>query len=185
MLVPRAALMAVIEVAAGDYAVASLDTSTCGPQSLDAPPNLVGTGTISSSANTTIAGARVEAVPIGALGLVNLVPVESTSDTTGTFALHLAAGAHYAVHFFDPGGRGAPRDYPDETASGVPPAVVLAPALAITGKASSSDIANPIANASVQLLCTNCTGVAASQPIAETATDSTGAYRVAVPDPGM
>jgi hypothetical protein len=35
----------------------------------------------------------------------------------------------------------------------------------------------------VQILCGSCTGVAASQPIAETATDATGAYRIAVPDP--
>ena len=32
-------------------------------------------------------------------------------------------------------------------------------------------------------LVRRCTGVAASQPIAETATDTTGAYRIAVPDP--
>jgi hypothetical protein len=36
----------------------------------------------------------------------------------------------------------------------------------------------------VQLLCSGCTGVAASQPIAQTATDITGHYRIAVPDPG-
>ena len=92
---------------------------------------------------------------------------------------------HDARADFDPGGRGAPFDYPDETALGVPHAVVLAKALAITGQVSVIGFPNPVVNASVQILCGSCTGVAASQPIAETATDATGAYRIALPDPGM
>jgi hypothetical protein len=182
-LVPRAALDAVIEVAAGDFAVAPLDASGCAAQALDAPANVVATGTLKSAANAAIAGGRAEATPIGALALANLIPVESITDASGTYAFHLAAGAHYAVHFFDPGGRGAPLDYSDETAVGIPATVQLAPALAISGQVSVIGYPNPVANASVQILCGSCTGVAASQPIAETATDSTGAYRIAVPDP--
>jgi hypothetical protein len=184
-LVPRAALSAVIEVATGDFAVAPLDTSACSAQALDAPANIVAQGIIDSSALVAIAGARAEAVPIGALALANLLPIDSTSDANGSFSLTLAAGAHYALHFYDAGGRGAPRDFPDETPSGVPQGVDLAPALAITGQVTVIGFPNPVANASVQILCGGCTGVAASQPIAETATDSTGAYRIAVPDPGM
>jgi hypothetical protein len=184
MLVPRATLSAVIEVAAGDYAVAALDTSTCAAQTFDAPAAIIATGEIeNATATTTLAGARVEAVPIGALALANLIPVQATSDSSGHFALALAAGAHYALHFFDPGGRGAPHDYPDETASGVPGEALLNAALAITGQVTVIGFPNAVANASVQILCADCTGVAASQPIAETATDSTGAYRIAVPDP--
>ncbi|HET9991497.1 MAG TPA: hypothetical protein VFQ65_23370 [Kofleriaceae bacterium] len=182
-LVPRAPLAAVIEVAAGDFAVAPLDTSTCAAQALDAPANITTSGALDSSANATIAGARGEATPIGTLALANLLPVESTTDGNGMFSFRLAAGAHYALHFFDPGGRGAPHDYPDETAVGVPQSVTLAKALAITGQVTVIGFPNPVANASIQILCASCTGVAASQPIAETATDTTGAYRIAVPDP--
>jgi len=183
MLVPRAPLSAVIEVAGGDFAVAALDTSTCAAQALDAPAQIVATGTLESSAQTPLAGARAEAMPIGALALANLIPVEATSDANGHFSLALAAGAHYALHFFDPGGRGAPLDYTDETAAGVPAEPKLNAAIAITGQVTVIGFPNPVANASVQILCSACTGVAASQPIAETATDSTGAYRIAVPDP--
>jgi hypothetical protein len=182
--VPRAPLSAVIEVAAGDFAVAALDTSTCAAQALDAPAAIVATGEIKNSAGTiTLPGARAEAVPLGALALANLIPVEATADANGQFSLSLAAGAHYALHFFDPGGRGAPHDYPDETASGVPGEALLDPAIAISGLVTVIGFPNPVANASVQILCAACTGVAASQPLAETATDSTGAYRIAVPDP--
>ncbi|HEY6032932.1 MAG TPA: hypothetical protein VIV58_01700 [Kofleriaceae bacterium] len=183
-LVPRAPLSAVIEVAAGDFAVAALDTSTCAAQALDAPAKIVATGKIkNATATTTLAGARAEAMPIGALALANLIPVEATADASGAFSLALAAGAHYALHFYDPGGRGAPHDYLDETAAGVPGEALLNPAIAISGQVTVIGFPNPVANASVQILCFACTGVAASQPIAETATDSTGAYRIAVPDP--
>jgi hypothetical protein len=183
MLVPRAALSAVIEVAAGDFAVAALDTSACAAQTLDAPATIVATGEIEDATANALAGARVEAVPIGALALANLIPVEATSASSGHFSLPLAAGAHYALHFFDPGGRGAPHDYPDETVSGVPGEALLNAAIAITGQVTVIGFPNAVANASIQILCANCTGVAASQPIAATATDSTGAYRIAVPDP--
>jgi hypothetical protein len=182
-LVPRAPLSAVIEVAPGDFAVASLDTSTCAAQALDAPPAIVASGTLENSAHTALAGARAEAVPIGSLGLANLIPVEATSDSAGHFSLSLAAGAHYSLHFFDPGGHGAPHDYPDETAAGVPLEAMLNAAIAISGQVTVIGFPNAVANASVQILCATCTGVAASQPIAETATDTTGEYRIAVPDP--
>ena len=182
-LVPRAPLSAVIEVAAGDFAVAALDTSACTAQALDAPAPIVAAGKIENATATALAGARVEAMPIGALALANLIPVEATSDAGGNYALSLAAGAHYALHFFDPGGRGAPHDFPDETAAGVPVEALLNSAIAISGLVTVIGFPNPVANASVQILCASCTGVAASQPIAETATDTTGEYRIAVPDP--
>lgn len=185
MLVPRASLSAVISVAAGDFAVASLDTSTCAAQALDAPPPTVAIAQIEDPMGTNVLpGARAEAMPIGALALANLVPVEATAGANGHVSLSLAAGAHYALHFFDPGGRGAPHDYPDETAAGVPGEALLNKAIAISGQVTVIGFPNPVANASVQILCSACTGVAASQPIAETATDSTGAYRIAVPDSG-
>jgi hypothetical protein len=41
-----------------------------------------------------------------------------------------------------------------------------------------------VIGASVQILCATCTGLDATRPIAETATDTVSRYRIAVPDPG-
>ncbi len=187
MLVPRAALSAVILLAAqGDLAVTTFDASACAAQVFDAPARMTATGVVEGPdlAMTPLPNTRIEATPIGALALANLIPVQTTSDATGHFSLLLASGAHYALRFFDPAGRGSPRDFADQTAAGVPATVQLAAAIAITGNVSVQNDPNAIQDASVQLLCASCTGVAASQPIAQTATDITGNYRVAVPDPG-
>ena len=184
-LVPRAVLSAVVQLAApGDLAVATFDATTCATQAFDAPALITASGTVTSSMSTALVGARVEAMPTGALALANLIPVQTTSTTNGAFSVRLASGAHYALTVFDPGGRGSPRTFPDLTAAGIPVTVPLAAAIAITGHVSIQGDPNSLRNASVQLLCASCTGIAASQPIAQTATDLTGNYRVAVPDPG-
>jgi hypothetical protein len=183
-LVPRASLGAVIQLGAADFAVAALDTSTCAAQTLDAPARITATGIVRDLDQLPLVGARVEAVPVGALAMANLIPVQATTTTGGAYSLQLASGGHYELRYFDPGGRGAPRDFGDLTAAGVPPTTDLGSALAITGLVSVLNNVNPIQNASVQLLCSGCTGVAASQPIAQTATDISGNYRIAVPDPG-
>jgi hypothetical protein len=183
-LVPRASLDAVIQLGAADFAVAALDTSSCAAQSLDAPARITATGIVRDLNQLPLVGARVEAVPVGALAMANLIPVQATTTAGGGYSLQLASGGHYELRYFDPGGRGAPRDFGDLTAAGVPPTTDLGAALAITGLVSVINNVNPIENASVQLLCSGCTGVAASQPIAQTATDITGHYRIAVPDPG-
>ncbi|CAN5665522.1 hypothetical protein BH11MYX1_BH11MYX1_17570 [soil metagenome] len=184
-LVPRAVLSAVVQLAApGDLAVATFDASACATQAFDAPARITASGTVTSSVSTALVGARVEAMPTGALALANLIPVETTTTTNGAFSLQLAYGAHYALTVFDPGGRGSPRTFPDLTAAGIPVTVALAAAIAITCSVSIQGNPNPIQNASVQLRCASCTGVAGSQPIAQTATDIAGNYRVAVPDPG-
>ena len=184
-LVPRAALSAVVELANGDLAVSALDTSACAATTIDAPAMISKNGIARDPAHAPIAGVRVEATPVGALAMANLIPVQATSTTGGAFALTLASGGHYELRFFDPSGRGAPLVFADTTAAGVPPTADLAAALAITGLVSVFGDPNPIENASVQVLCTACTGVEASRPIAQTATDITSHYRVAVPDPGM
>jgi hypothetical protein len=187
LLVPRASLTAVIQLGAADFAVTALDTTACPAQVLDAPARIGASGTVSytpSTSQVVLGGARVEALPIGALALANLIPVQATTASDGSFSLQLASGAHYALRIFDPGGRGAPLDFPDLTATGVPATAVLAKPLAITGQVSILNNPNPVEGASVQILCASCTGVAASQPITQTATDITGAYRIAVPDPG-
>lgn len=186
-LVPRAALSAVIELATpGDLAVVAFDATGCPAQVFDAPARAVVTGTIRGPATlpALLTNVRIEASPIGALALASLIPVEATSTTGGAFALQLAAGAHYAVRVVDPAGRGSPVELPDFTAGGALGELALLTAIAVTGTISVQDDPNAIENASVQLLCASCTGVAANRPIAQTATDITGHYRIAVPDPG-
>ena len=41
-----------------------------------------------------------------------------------------------------------------------------------------------LSGASVQLMCTGCTGLDAALPLAGAATDATGRFTLAVPDPG-
>jgi hypothetical protein len=186
LLVPRAPLSAVVQLGLTDFAVASLDTTACAVTTIDAPPMVAVSATVEDTQATPqpIVGARVEAMPVGALALANLLPVQATTVTGGAFSFQLAAGAHYAVRFYDPGGHGAPREFPDLTAQGILATTALAPAVAITGHVSVLMEINPLAYASVQILCADCSGVAASQPIAQTSIDITGAYRIAVPDPG-
>jgi hypothetical protein len=62
---------------------------------------------------------------------------------------------------------------------------MLPKALTITGKVTASATTNPLIGASIQILCASCTGVDASRPIAQTATDAYSTYRLAVPDPGV
>jgi hypothetical protein len=186
-IVPRsAALSAVVTIAPGDLAVAALDTSGgCAAHTITAPAMSVEAGTTRTFAQTNISGVSVEAVPIGALAMASLVPAEATSGAQGAFTISLAAGAHYELHVTDPGGRGAPLVIADLVAGGVPAFADLPVAIAITGGITLDGDPNPIPNASVQILCTNCSGVAASRPIAQTTTDFASQFRVAVPDPGM
>ncbi len=183
-LVPRAPLSAVVELAPGDLAVAAIDTSTCAALTITAPAMIAANGTAMDPQGNAIAGVRVEATPAGALAMANLVPVDAPSITNGGFALQLASGGHYDLRFSDPAGRAAPLVILDATSSSVPSSAQLFPALLLTGLVSVLGDPNPIVNASVQILCSTCTGVDATRPIAVTATDVTSHYAVAVPDPG-
>jgi hypothetical protein len=66
----------------------------------------------------------------------------------------------------------------------VPTSAILPAALAISGELSVTGNPNPIGGASIQLLCAACSGVDASRPVAQTATNAFGNYSIAVPDPG-
>ena len=183
-LVPRAVLSAVVQLAPGDLAVATIDTSTCAAQTIDAPAMIAANGVTQDSQSNPISGVRVEATPTGVLAMANLVPVEAVSSTGGVFAIQLASGAQYDVRFSDPAGRVAPLLASSVTAAGVPSSAVLPKALAITGLVTVLGYSSAVLNTSVQILCGSCTGIDASRPIATTATDITSHYAIAVPDPG-
>lgn len=181
-LVPRAALSAAVEVAAGDFAVDAVDTTSCAAQTIDAPPRVTRTGT-TKTATTNLAGVRIEATPIGVLAQADAQPVVATSGANGAFSIDLAAGGRYDVRFVDPQARAAQLAIMNTTT--LPATATLPKAQTIYGDVRVTTIANPVVGASVQLLCVSCTGIEATRPIAQTATDSASHYRVAVPDPGL
>jgi hypothetical protein len=183
-LVPRAPLSAVVQLATTDYAVSALDTSTCAATTIDAPPQIVRTGTAKNASAAVLSGVNVEATPIGALAAADAQTVSSTTDAGGGFSISLASGGFYDVRFVDPYARAARLLLPGIAAAGVPSTATLPTSLVISGKVSVSGTGQPIVGASIQLLCATCTGIDATRPIAQTASDGLSTYKLAVPDPG-
>lgn len=183
-LVPRSStLSAVVQLAATDFAVDPIDTSACAAQTIDALAPITRTGT-TSNVSGALGGVRIEAMPIGSLALADAQPIVATSDSGGAFSIDLAAGGRYNVRFTDPLARAAPLVVLDIAPASVPGAPTLPKALMMSGKVTISANPNPVIGASIQLLCATCTGIEATRPISQTATDAQSNYRLAVPDPG-
>jgi hypothetical protein len=184
MLVPRGSLSAVTEVSMTDHAVSTVDTSACSVAQIDAPAMTAVNGTTKKPDNTAIGGIRVEAEPSGALALAGVAAIQVTSNgTTGAFSLPLAGAGRYTVRFFDPQQRVAPLVATDVLPANVPTNAQLAKALSISGTVSINST-DPVPGASIQILCVSCSGIEATRPITETATNSASKYAIAVPDPG-
>jgi hypothetical protein len=183
-LVPRSsALSAVTQLSATNFAVDALDTSACAAQTIDALAPITRTGTTSNTSGA-LAGIRIEATPIGPLAQADAQPIVATSGTGGAFSIDLAAGGRYDVRFTDPQARAAPLAVMDIAPASLPGAPTLPKSLTMSGKVTVSNNPNPVIGASVQLLCATCTGIEATRPIAQAATDAQSNYRIAVPDPG-
>jgi hypothetical protein len=184
VLVPRASLSAVVELGTADFAVDTIDTSACAAQIIDAPPLLVRTGVAKNVTNDLLPGVRVEATPVGVLALADAQTVSVTTDNAGAFSISLASGGRYDVRFVDPYQRAATLPFSNVQPGNVPTTASLPKAIAVSGAVTIAGSTQPVAGATVQLLCASCTGVAASRPIAETASTNQSQYRLAVPDPG-
>jgi hypothetical protein len=182
MVVPRTVVKVVVDLGGGDLAVTSLDASSCSGLSINAPAMTTATGIAEDAGGHPLAGARIEAVPTGDLALAGAPRIEAVSDSTGAFALPMAAGGRYDVTFSDPRGHSAPLVITDANAAAIPMTAMLAKALTITGTVSVIGNANPIIGASVQVLCLACGP--ATPPIAEAATTVTSTYSLGIPDPG-
>lgn len=184
-LVPRAAMSAVVQLAADDYAIDTVDTTaSCAAQTIDALGRLARSGVTKKDATTTLGGVRIEATPVGVLAQADAQPIVAVSDANGAFTLDLAPGGVYDVRFVDPQARAAQLAVMNVAPANIPTTAILPKPLVIFGKVSVTGVANPVVGASVQLLCASCTGIEATRPAAATATDSASNYRVAVPDPG-
>jgi hypothetical protein len=187
-LVPSAALSAVIALGDGndDFAVVALDTTASLPATLDAPaPEELQTAI--TLAGKPVAGAVVDFLPTGALAQAAAPPVEVIADGAGLVNARLAVGGHYDVRVHDPAGAGAVLELSDVESTTLPTAIALAPAIAILGTAVytpvGATVGQPVAGATVQVLCSDCDGLDAVRPLAEARTDPAGRFVVAIPDP--
>jgi hypothetical protein len=183
MLVPRAALSAVVDLGQGDLVVAALDTQACAAQTIDAPARAIATGTAVTTGGTPITSVAIEALPIGALALAGTPPVVTTADGSGAFSLALASGGRYDITFVDPLGNSAPLVVDAANAADVPVTAMLPKALRVSGKLGVYNSPNPVVGASVQMLCLSCG--AATPPVAEAATNQISSFALGIPDPGM
>ncbi|MEO8706521.1 MAG: hypothetical protein ABI867_41230 [Kofleriaceae bacterium] len=180
--VPAKALQQVVEVTAGEFSTAAIDLTAGVPASINAPAMGTVATVIRDPSNTPIAGAVLDAIPLGALALANAPVIHVVSGAGGTISTSFAVGGQYDVRFSDPGHRGGRRKVPgvstiaslDGTTHSLEPRTLV--------KALVKGAA-PIANASVQLLCGSCTGLERSRPIAEGLTGIDGKFSLAVPEP--
>jgi hypothetical protein len=182
VLVPRAPLAAIVEVAPGDVALSALDTSTCTAQVITAPAMTVVGGTVDSLTAVPLRGVAIEATPTGALA--GLPPVQTTSAAGGGYSLSLVTGGRYDLRFVDPSGAGAPLVLLGTSSAAVPAVAMLPKAIHAYGSVTVSSMASPVPGASIQLMCATCTGIDALRPLAEATTGSTSQYVLTVPDPG-
>ncbi len=181
---PAAPLFAVTTVAAGDLAVTGIDLTAGVPSQIDAPAMTTVTSQIKKPDLTPIAEAVFEAVPLGPLALAGVGAIRVASRAGGAVTIALPAGGRYDVRVSDPLGRGAVELAPNLAPSAIASSYTLKPALRVLGQLQLQGAGSPVGNATVQIMCTECSGLDRSRPLGETASTSSGAFDVAMPDPG-
>ncbi|HEX3761100.1 MAG TPA: hypothetical protein VHW23_20535 [Kofleriaceae bacterium] len=185
-LVPAGALSAVIEVAPGDLAVTPLDTTGGAPATLDAPPMQLITTALTAMIDGQVEGlpgALIDLVPTGALAMAAAPMLRLTMGKDGTTGPRLPAGGHYELRMRDLLGRGAPMVIADRAITAIASSYLLPAAIRLQGVLlRDGTVALP--GASVQLMCSRCSGLDATLPLTEAASDGAGRFTLAVPDPG-
>jgi hypothetical protein len=182
-LAPARPLAAVVESPVNTFAVSSVDLTGGAPSTIaaPAPENLI--TRIRRLDLTGISGVAVDLVPVGALALAGATPLRATSAPTGTIDVVVAGGGHYELRFADPAARGAPLIVPDVTATTAATAYTLRKGLLVSGSLIRPNTV-PVGGASVQILCSLCTGLERDRPLAEATSSPSGAFVLVVPDPG-
>lgn len=184
MRVPAAELSAVVTVAAGDIAVARLDATAGAPQNVDAPAMTHVTTAILDPGGSRLRSAVLDVVPLDALARAAVPTAHLTTNESGEVTAALAAGGRYELRLQDPVGRGAPLVVTDRTAATIEATYRLPLALRLRGSVKMFGGTQVLANAVVQILCEDCSGIARVRPIGEAVSDATGRFAVSVPDPG-
>jgi hypothetical protein len=144
-------------------------------------------GAVADGDQQPVAGIKVTAVPRGLLANLGTT-VTGYTGADGSYGLALVGGADYELTFESPtqahGRYQQQVTAPAAGSSASAPAVSLQPALAVHGTVERLG-AGGAGAVTVVLLCYECTGMEAQSPIAVGVTDSTGKFRLAVPDPGV
>lgn len=183
-LAPAAPLSAVSQIGA-QLAVGAFDLSAGVPASIDAPAAVSLDIALRDAAAAPLPGAVLELAPSGPLALAGAPALRAAADGAGTASLLVPAGGRFDVRASDPRGRAAPIVVTGVPTASLAAAYALAPALHVTGTLVLAGNPQPVGRATVQILCTQCTGVDRSRPLAEGATSAAGAFDVAVHDPGV
>lgn len=182
-LVPAAPLSAVSTIGA-QLAVGAFDTTASVPATIDAPAAVSIVTQLRKADGTALPNALIDLAPAGALEMAGAPAIRASSDAAGNASLLVPAGGTFDVRASDPQGRGAPLLLADVPTAGLSSSHTLKPALHVTGSLVLSGNPSPVGRATVQILCTMCTGAERSRPLAEGSTSSAGAFDVAVFDPG-
>lgn len=187
LFAPAGPLFAVTTVFAGDQvtpadlAVGSLDLTAGVPAQIDAPA-MTPFSTTASGPTDPLDGATLDLVPTRALALAGASSRHFIADASGHVTGLLPTGGAFDVRWSDPASRRAPRVETDVTS--VLGSYLLPPAVFVSGDLTVTGSSNPVVGASVQILCSTCSGLDRNRPIAEVASDQHGTFTVAVPDPG-
>ena len=184
-LVPAADLYAVVTAAAGDYAVATFDTTTAVPATIVAPAMTPVSTTVQFGA-ANIGGARLELVPSGALELAGIGSTVVYASEAGVITSAVASGAKYVARFSDPSLTAGSLSVPSFDATSVTAATVLPRALTITGTLGIQSQTNRIVGAAIEVFCNHdaCEGIERTRPMGEGASNAQGEFTLTVTDPG-
>lgn len=181
---PAAPLFAVTQVSVGDLAVDPFDLTTGVPATIDAPARVPLATELASATQQPLPGGVLDAIPAGPLHLAGAPAQRFVANASGQITGLLPANGTFELRLHDPQGRGSLRRFANVTPSTVQASYSLGVPLKIVGTVTSSETLQPIAGASVQLLCASCTGIDRNRPEGEGATGGNGNFGIVVPDPG-
>jgi hypothetical protein len=184
VLAPATPLFAVSTIGA-QLAVDAIDLTTAVPASINAPPAVQLDTQLKDAAAVALPNALLDLVPAGALAMAGAPTLRGYSNASGNLTLMVPAGGRFDVRASDPQGRAAPLLLLDVPTASLSATYALKPSLHVTGAIVLSGNPQVVGRATVQILCTLCTGVERSRPLAEGATSSAGSFDLAIFDPGV
>lgn len=153
---------------------------------LAAPAHL--TGRVIDGDGAPVDGAHLVASPLGLLARATTAGDSAATGENGSFDLALAAGGRYQIRIDGPQARGRVIRLEDAPAAAggtgslgdtaLPRTIRLTGALTTTGGAA-------VSSAVVQLQCLSCGPDGGAATVAEAVSDSSGAFALRAPDPGV